>query len=119
MVDDNTMVENQPALPEGDPTGDVATNASRTVVLGFRPDLIASWLANGTGPTLLVELGDQIVASGLTLRPQHPGTTDPQLAAWFEATAPDPEAARRAQAWLQGHPAVVAAFIKPPDALPG
>jgi hypothetical protein len=121
MVDE-TMVENQPSPPETAPDGDPASDAAApgpTVTIAFRPDLIATWLATGTGPTLLAELGDQIIASGLALKPVHPGATDAQLASWFEVTAPDEHEARRAQAWLQGHPAVVAAFIKPPDALPG
>jgi phytoene dehydrogenase-like protein len=102
----------------GDAPGPAADAANR-VTVGFRPDLIASWLATGTAPALLVELGDQLVASGVTLRPVHPGTTDPQLATWFEAVAPDADTAQRVVAQLRGHPAVTAAFIKPPDAPPG
>jgi len=92
-----------------------ASDADSKVTVAFRPDLIEAWLANGVGPPLLVELGDQLVASGLRLRQLHPGTTDLQLASWFEVIAPDSTEARRAFALLRGHPAVTAAFIKPPD----
>jgi hypothetical protein len=106
--------------PDAGPgAGAGASDADRKLTVEFRPDLIESWLASGVGPPLLAELGDQIVASGLTLRQVHPGTTDPQLASWFEVIAPDSTEAKRAQAFLSGHPAVVAAFIKPPDAPPG
>jgi hypothetical protein len=96
-----------------------AIGADSRVTVAFRPDLIRAWLADGVGPRLLLELGDQLVGSGLTLRQLHPGTTDPQLASWFEVIAPDSTGARRALAFLSRHPAVVAAFIKPPDAPPG
>jgi phytoene dehydrogenase-like protein len=89
-----------------------------TVTVQFRPDLVALWVAGGPAPPLLVDLGDQLVDSGFALRPLHPGTADRDLAAWFEVVAPDPESAQRALAQLRGHPAVVAAIVKPPDAPP-
>jgi hypothetical protein len=88
------------------------------VTVAFRPDLIANWLATGAGPPMLVQLVDQLLASGLLLRQVHPGASDPQLASWFEIIAPDVQEARRALAYLGGHPAVIAAYIKPPDAPP-
>jgi hypothetical protein len=100
-------------------TGENASDADRTVTVAFRPDLIKAWLANPGQQPLLVELGDQLIASGLTVRQMHPGTKDPQLAQWFEVTAPDSAGAKRALASLRGHPAVAAAYIKPPDAPPG
>lgn len=89
------------------------------VTVGFRPDLIQTWIRTGAAPTMLVELGDLLTATGLVLRPLHPGTDDPQLATWFEVLAPDQDGALRVVAQLRGHPAVTAVFIKPPDAPPG
>ena len=106
--------------PGTEPTTDAGPgDADRKVTVAFRPDLIQSWLGTGAGPPMLIELADQFIASGFTLRQLHPGATDPQLAAWFEVIAGDADGARRAMAQLQGHPAVVTAFIKPPDAPPG
>lgn len=116
MGEDLSAGSNPDAGPD---TGTGASDADRKVTVGFRSDLIERWLATGAGPPLLAELGDQIAASGLILRQVHPGTTSPQLASWFEVIAPDSTGAKRAQAFLSGHPAVVAAFIKPPDAPPG
>jgi hypothetical protein len=99
---------------------EIDTGAEQSVVtVAFRQDLISKWLTTGVGPAMLVQLADQLMALGLHVRQVHPGASDPQLASWFEITAPQVDEARRALAYLRGHPAVVAAFIKPPDALPG
>jgi hypothetical protein len=95
--------------------GDVSTE----VTVAFRPDLVSAWLSNGEGPPMLAELADEIIASGFGLRQLHPGSTDPDVAAWFAVSASSLDGARRAVAQLQWHPAVVTAYIKPPEAPPG
>jgi hypothetical protein len=90
-----------------------------TVVVGFRPELVATWLQTGSAPALLVDLGDQLAAYGFQLAQTHQGTTDPQLASWFSFQAPDATGAQRALAVLQRHPAVFSAYVKPPEAPPG
>jgi hypothetical protein len=112
-VDQNSIDPNAVDPPTGDPA------AGTVVTTAFRADLIASWLATGTAPRLLVELGDQIIASGYALHQVHPGTADRDLAVWFEVRAPDALGGRRALAMLRGHPAVAAAFIKPAEEPPG
>jgi hypothetical protein len=102
--------------------GGQATGTSRdpaTVVVQFRPDLVATWLRSGTAPDLLAGLGDQIAASGFQLTQTHRGTEDADLASWFSFQTQELDGARRILAVLQRHPAVVAAFLKPPEAPPG
>jgi hypothetical protein len=55
---------------------------------------------------------------GIELRPLHPGSSDPTLQTYFVADLPDgPDGARSVER-LRDHPAVAAAYVKPPDALP-
>jgi hypothetical protein len=108
------------AAPETAPTaGEPALADTFAVVVAFRPDDIAVWLASGTAPPELVEVGDALTAAGLTLEPLHPGATVPELAAWFRVPVSGPAEAERALALLRASPAVVGAFVKPPEAPPG
>ena len=63
------------------------------------------------------ELGKLVASSGASLRPLHPGTSDPELATYYIVHVPDPAAAPRVLDKLRGHAAVTAAYIKPPDAM--
>lgn len=55
---------------------------------------------------------------GLTLAPQHPGSTDPVLRTYFVVEAPDAAAAELAARSLRACLGVEAAYSKPPDELP-
>jgi hypothetical protein len=55
---------------------------------------------------------------GITLRPVHPGTQDADLRSYFAADVQDAAAAEQAAARLRANPAVTAAYVKPPDAMP-
>jgi hypothetical protein len=105
---------------ETSPTEDPARSATQpaTVVVRFRPELISTWLRTGTAPALLTQLGDVLAAYGFRLTQTHQGTDDDDLASWFSFDAPELDA-RRALALLQRHPAVEAAYTKPPAAPPG
>ena len=63
------------------------------------------------------ELRGLVTASGASLRPLHPGTSDPELATYFIVHVPDPAEAPRVLDRLRSHAAVTAAYIKPPDAM--
>ncbi|SBP88460.1 hypothetical protein THIARS_70080 [Thiomonas delicata] len=56
--------------------------------------------------------------AGLVLRPMHPGVADPELQAYFIADAPETVDTRVAVERIRACPAVQAAYVKPPDALP-
>ena len=60
---------------------------------------------------LLLELGLRVTAL-------HPGTPDAELARWFYAMVSDQEDLDTTLERLRGHPRVVAAYVKPPDAMP-
>jgi hypothetical protein len=51
------------------------------------------------------------------LRAMHPGSTDPELAAWAQVTVPAAEA-EEAVARLSAAPGVAAAYVKPPGSTP-
>jgi hypothetical protein len=65
------------------------------------------WLA-----TRLRELGG-------TLRPQHPGASDPSLARWYVLEGVADDQRPEALSALRGHPAADAARVEPGNALPG
>jgi hypothetical protein len=62
-------------------------------------------------------LSQTLADLGVTLEPLHPGTTDPDLAGQFFADVPE-ASADDICARLLAHPAVVAAYTKPPDGPP-
>jgi hypothetical protein len=55
--------------------------------------------------------------AGVALRAMHPGSTDPELAAWAQVTVPAAEA-DEAVARLSAAPGVAAAYVKPPGSTP-
>ena len=56
--------------------------------------------------------------AGLALRPMHPGVTDPELQVYFIVDAPETVDTQVAVERIRACPAVQAAYVKPPDALP-
>lgn len=59
-----------------------------------------------------------VETSGLTLKPIHPGTEDPNLQTYFIVEVQDPAAAQELVDRLQKLAGIEAAYIKPPDELP-
>jgi hypothetical protein len=55
---------------------------------------------------------------GVELRPVHPGSLDPALAATFFVEAKDLEDAQKLAARLQALGGTTAAYVKPPPAMP-
>lgn len=55
---------------------------------------------------------------GVTTQPLHPGADDPALVGWHRVAVPADVDAEAVAAALRGHPAVEAAYVKPPADLP-
>lgn len=55
---------------------------------------------------------------GVTLKPMHPGESDPALATYFTVDVSDAAAADRAIGALRDHDAVEAAYVKPAEEPP-
>lgn len=55
---------------------------------------------------------------GVTAEPLHPGADDPALVGWQRVAVPAGMDAEAVAAALRGHPAVEAAYVKPPADLP-
>lgn len=55
---------------------------------------------------------------GIHLAPMHPGSADAGLRTWFRASLDGASDAEAIAQKLLAHPLVVAAYPKPPDALP-
>lgn len=54
---------------------------------------------------------------GASVRPLHPGTSDPELASYLIVQIPNAAAAPQVLDRLRRHTAVTAAYVKPPDAM--
>ncbi|MEV0117006.1 hypothetical protein AB0H77_27845 [Streptomyces sp. NPDC050844] len=55
---------------------------------------------------------------GVTAEPLHPGTDDPALIGWQRVAVPADRDAEAVATALRDHPAVEAAYVKPPADLP-
>ncbi len=55
---------------------------------------------------------------GLTLKPMHPDTDDPNLQNYFTVEVQDAATAQRVADQLRQSDAIKAAYVKPPDELP-
>jgi hypothetical protein len=75
---------------------------------------ITTKLAPGSPASALRGL---VSKSGASLRPLHPGSSDPELATYYIVHVPNPADASRVLEQLRGHAAVTAAYIKPPEAM--
>jgi hypothetical protein len=78
----------------------------------LRPDVALALQGEGTGAPEADELRRRAEELGVELQPVHPGETDPLLAPYFYAAAPDSEAERIA-AELAVLPGVEGAYVKP------
>lgn len=54
----------------------------------------------------------------VAFRALHPGTTDPTLRTYVVVDADDPASAEHIAERLRANPAIAAAYVKPPDAMP-
>jgi hypothetical protein len=54
----------------------------------------------------------------VSLQPTHPDTTDPTLRSWYSVDVPDEATAHSVVTELLRRPDVLAAYVKPLDALP-
>jgi hypothetical protein len=54
----------------------------------------------------------------VSLEPTHPDSPDPTLRTWYSVDVPDEATAHSVATQLLRRPEVVAAYVKPPDALP-
>lgn len=64
------------------------------------------------------EIINVVKEMGVELRPMHPGSTDPRMAATFVVETSDDEAAKRIAARLRDLAGTEAAYVKPPPAPP-
>jgi hypothetical protein len=78
----------------------------------LRPDIALALQGEGGGMPEAEELRRRAEALGVELQPVHPGETDPLLAPFFYAAAPD-EDAQRIAAELGALPGVEGAYVKP------
>ena len=54
----------------------------------------------------------------VVFRALHPGTSDPTLRSYVVGDADDPASAEHIAERLRANPAITAAYVKPPDAMP-
>jgi len=64
------------------------------------------------------ELRELAAELRVTVRALHPGIQDPSLRRFFTVEVPDAAEAQRVIARLLRSPAIAAAYVKPPEALP-
>ena len=55
---------------------------------------------------------------GIAFHPMHPDTEDPTLRRYFTVDVPNAASAEEVAARLRDSPAIAAAYVKPPDAMP-
>ena len=78
----------------------------------LRPDVALALQGETVGAPEAEELRRRAEELGVELQPVHPGETDPLLAPYFYALAPD-EDAQRIAAELAAFPGVEGAYVKP------
>jgi hypothetical protein len=54
----------------------------------------------------------------VAFRALHPGASDPTLRSYVVVDADDPASAEHIAERLRANPAITAAYVKPPDAMP-
>jgi hypothetical protein len=71
-----------------------------------------------TEVTRLPELESAARELRVAFRALHPGASDPTLRSYVVVDADDPASAEHIAERLRAHPAIAAAYVKPPDAMP-
>ncbi len=117
-----TPVPTRPQDP-GDPRGDPREEVIPIQVIVIVSPDVAFALHHPDPPTgesraLLETLLQTVEDSALTLQPMHPGTSDPALQTYFIVETPDAVTAQQIIDRLLPLETVMAAYVKPLDALP-
>jgi hypothetical protein len=71
-----------------------------------------------TEVTRIPELESAARELRVAFRALHPGTSDPTLRTYVVVDADDPASAEHIAERLRANPAITAAYVKPPDAMP-
>ena len=85
------------------------------VIVGLRDD--EAMAAHRGDAAAASDVSALLRSAGAALQPLHPGTTDPELRAWFYADVDEANAARVVAACLE-LPVVTAAYVKPEESPP-
>lgn len=88
------------------------------VTVHLREDVARELPQNGVQSPDTSSLLHTLAQRGVALQALHPGSTDPQLSTHFFASVESESAASDLTRCLLKSPAVLAAYVKPPDAAP-
>ena len=88
------------------------------ITVHLRSDVARSLADRSPPATDINDLLQVLSRFGLTLRPLHPGTDEPELKAQYWLDAPDQATADQVIQQLLQLKATEAAYSKPPDAMP-
>ncbi|MBS1809723.1 MAG: hypothetical protein JST84_16295 [Acidobacteria bacterium] len=88
------------------------------ITVHLRSDAARGLAERSPPSTEINELRQILSRLGITLRPLHPESTDPELRTQFWIDAPDQATADQIIQQLQPLRAVQAAYSKPPDEMP-
>jgi hypothetical protein len=83
------------------------------VIIQLALDIALALQSGGPQTPALQQVLEVASEFGVSLRPVHPGETDPLLAPYFAVDLPDAPTARRFIERLHGNTAVVAAYPEP------
>ena len=83
-----------------------------SVTVQLKPEVASR---GGASRTAIDALAHEL---GVSLRVMHPNTDDSTLRTYFTVDVPDGTSAEHVAARLRDSPAVAAAYVKPPDAMP-
>ena len=88
------------------------------VTVHLTPEIAREFKQGVTNSPAASDIVDATNRLGVTLRPLHPGSTDPALESIFIVNAKDGEHAKTVVSELQACPGIEAAYVKPPPAMP-
>ena len=88
------------------------------ITVQLRMDITRPWRRRERATSELEELNRITKQLGVVLEPMHPDTTDADLSRYFTIEVSDRAMAERVIECFQRNKAVMAAYVKPPDAMP-
>ena len=88
-----------------------------TVIVQLAPDLASQLHADTKSPDASADWLRQLADELGSLRPMHPGASDPVLQTYFTVEVPDAAKAQQVISKLLKSRGVQAAYVKPPEAL--